>query len=552
MSSSESSPSGSKSSIKSFKDLSRKQLDTLKKRTSKFHSKILKKISQMGDISDSQKVEIANKYKKKYNISDAEFNLFIKHAIHDQTLAAHYNVPNTEMAKVLGFSHINTAGDKLSVKPDEISVVNDIIRVHAETKVLHSQIVLQTLTYADCELSALIGASKFPSTPPNTFSYVHPVIAALFLPKVKLLEEHMLLSNIGYIIKCKQQGTQILTKPDFELYWDMITDPATHVCNTTPIKDLYHRYILQTKLWDNVLMLRQGRIYSEKLGDFMAAIENCSNGIFDAPDLTYVKDEGTILRRLLGAFSIRPTVVSTSRLFNNFVSASANYGMVDPFTAQGITQITTIPMVTLRLPYRNVTGNPILLDDALTQPQWFVEHKMIVPKTQTILHSRDVIFFYVGRRFQHINLSRMNSPYNFTKLPMTIAGVEQINDTPVDVQPVMDIMNESYQLRSVVTVDRSARNDKLIVGNSACIVSYVHGAVFDHNYYLYSPLSANQVFPDPATGMNTRNPAITQISYSGGLDEDDISSFQYRSRHCGTIYMYQKIGGNSDIRLPVV
>ena len=32
---------------------------------------------------------------------------------------------------------------------------------------------------------------------------------------------------------------------------------------------------------------------------------------FDAADLAYVKDEGTILRKLFAAFSLRPTIVQT-------------------------------------------------------------------------------------------------------------------------------------------------------------------------------------------------------------------------------------------------
>src|SRR5690606_38023480 len=117
------------------------------------------------------------------------------------------------------------------------------------------------------------------------------------------------------------------------------------------IKDIRNRFILQTKIWDNVLNLRMGRYYNEQLPAFKEAIEACRSNIYDAPDLTYVHDEGAILRRILGAFAVRPTLVATSKLYNVIgAHGLANLNNIATGLGGQFTDVTTIPMITLRLP----------------------------------------------------------------------------------------------------------------------------------------------------------------------------------------------------------
>ncbi len=434
-------------------------------------------------LTETELIRKAKKYQKKVDLSDDEFEMFVALVKHDRTLESQmFALPATKMAQTLGFSQtlLHTA-DALNVPVEEESVVQDILRMYGETKSLHSQVVLQSLTYKECAPEALNG--KVCRDKHNFYSFVHPVVAALFLPKVKLLEEHMLIANFGYIIHCKKHGLPIMTLPDFELYWDLIRDPNDHVCDSeSAIKDLRNRFYLQTKLWDSVLNLRQGKYYQDNLNDFLAAIDQCRSNIYDAPDLTYVKDEGAILRRILGAFSLRPTLVVTRRLWG-MLGTTAPFLPTGYYGAQGIVSPPiTVPMVTLRLPLKSgVAGTVprVNIEDALSQPQWFVENNMIIPKVQDIIHSRDVLFFYVGRRYKHISISRLSTPYNFTSLPMTVAGWERLNDINVGYQPVMNILDDKYSLKSVVTIDStevtvSAPDCKdtkknLIVGSNAIV-----------------------------------------------------------------------------------
>lgn len=521
------------------------KLRAIQKKVLKFKNSIYQKYTSL-NLSPQDLIQKGRKYARKYKLTDDEFQMFVNMLKADKTSStAIQGLPTSPLAKTLGYSHVTATSDRLRVSDNELDVVNEIIRLHAETKDLHSQVILQTLTYRDCAPEALSGSfdKAFVASRQNVYSFIHPVLAALFIPKVRLLDEHMLLSNIGYIVKCKQEGREIMTKPDFELYWEMITDPTAHVCDTSsPIKDLYNRYVLQTRVWDCVLNLRQGKYYDRNYSNFMLAVENCDSSFFDAPDLTYVKDEGTVLRRLLGAFAIRPTIVSTSRLYNIVSGHNLSYQQ-NPLSAAGITHMTTVPMITVRLPY-NVAGvqTTVDLESSLSQPQWYVEDKMIVPKTQNILHSRNVLFFYVGRRFQSINLTRTRAPYNFTALPMTVTGWERLNTTPVQFKEHMNILNDNYHLRSVVTLDTADNNNNLIIGCSACIIGCGHApgiTNMQRPYLLYDPLEATRVFSH--NGQHDRNNPITEIPADATAGAPNVGvSFYERATHRGTVFMYVK------------
>jgi hypothetical protein len=422
-------------------------------------------------LTSTDLIRKAKKYQKKLGLSDDEFDMFVNLIVSDASIESDlFKLPATKMSRTLGYSQaLLVTGDTLNVGVDEENVVQDILRMYGETKSLHSQVVLQSLGYSDLDDQARHG--RMCKSKDNIYSYVHPVIAAFFFPKIRIIDRHLLIANLGYIVHCKKHGKPIMTQPDVELYYNLIRDPNEHVCDTeSAIVDLKNRYYLQTKLWDSVLNLRQGKYYHDNLTDFLTAIDQCKSSIYDAPDLTYVKDEGAILRRVLAAFSLRPTLVATTRLWG-IMSKNPYNLQVDALTRGGITRLTNVPMATLRLPVTigGMTEEPLNLKDALSQPQWFVENNMIVPKKQEIIHSSDILVFYVGRRFKTINITRLNNPYNFQSLPMTVAGWETMNEHPVAYDDVMRLRNEVFLLRSVVcvkqtSVDQDSQNVKMITG----------------------------------------------------------------------------------------
>lgn len=416
----------------------------------------------------------ALKYKKKYSLSDAEFSEFRR--IYEQTLlvghetkpqTVNVTVPFTNLSRTLGQGVVDV-DDGMKIKDQDYDDVQQVIRLYNETKTTHAQVVLQSMTYQDLDQIALSGDFKRAANNPHC--HVHPVIAALFLPKIKLLEEHLLHANISYIVKQRYTKQPILTSTDYDLFYDLISDPTDIVCsNQSAVKDLHTRSVLQHHLWNSVLFLRNGKYYDCNNNNFNIAVDNCRRTVADNPDLIYEGDEGTVMQRVLGAFSVRPTIVSTTPLY----SLHNNTPMGAQHT---IPKVSSLAFLTLKVPSRNVT-NPqnVSLESALNQSQWYVEDGVVVPRNQSVIYSRDVIVFYVPRRAATLNFGKLLKPRSFHRLPRTVAGFDRLNNMPINYQDSITVNDTSvFQLRSVVICEVGPKNidvqgAPIITGASACI-----------------------------------------------------------------------------------
>jgi len=433
------------------------------------------------------------------------------------------------------------------VATEELGILQEIIRIQGEMSVLHEQVKIQSLTYQDTAPQAITGI--YDRNKHNSFSFIHPVVAALFFPRIKYIDEHMLLASISNIVYSRYNGIPIRTQPEYELYWDLITDPNEIVCvsaEQSSLVDLRNRVKLQVELWKMVRELREGRYYSDEFRSFNLALDNCKNNLFDAPDMSNIRDEGTVIRRLFGAFSLRPTIVSISSLTSGIMTGNYNLGPM------ALSQVTTIPIVNLRLPFnfRN-RETTVYLNEALEQPDWFVENKMIVPKVKSIIYSRDIIVFYASRRFQTVNFGRINAPYNFTVLPPTHSALETINDVNVSYEPSITVGDDRFHLRSVVFVERSLTNRDLIIGSSAGIIvrrDFVMGRT-QASYFLYNPQAAIVQLED--NGVFERNPPIVEIPGTTPFNDTNApESFQRRASKRGTIFIYVKDGPQHTVLRP--
>lgn len=479
----------------------------------------------------------AMKYKKHYNLSDGEYAEFQR--IYEQELVGFQDkfnanlpvMPRTIIAKTLGHIQSKDASNMV-IEDKDYGALQDILKLNAIKKSTHAQVILQSYLYRDCAPEALKGRlnrEKF-----NPTNHIHPILAALFLPKIQILDDHMLFASISNIVKLRYEKLPMYTRPDYDLYHDLITDPNDVVCDIdSPIVDLSNRALLQADLWDSVLNLRNGRYYENNIENFITAVDRCRINMYDTPDLMYVRDEGAILRRLLSAFSFRPTIVSTFPIY----SLVAN----NPYSrTQLVSDVTAIPMITLRLPINLTRDNTaVRMEDALDQAHWFLENGVIIPKRQSIIYSRGVLIFYINRRYQGINVTRLMQSYNFNRLPMTIAGFERLNDKAVAFEETMPIMNDTYKLRSVVLVEKACTND-LIVGTSAVIIKYRDDEqITEDQYYMYDPLGAGKQFL--YNGALTENPPITVIPGRQSFSGTSNNSFVERAREKGTVFIYQKI-----------
>jgi hypothetical protein len=443
------------------------------KRVKKLAEKIRERLhAKHPNLSQKEYIEKVTQYKKKYDFDDSEMNLILKLLFLDDGSSPSqelYETNITEMSKALGFQPASWhMSGRLRVSKDELEYVNLIKQEAAVTRDLHHNVTIQSVIYDEC--ASTLYNHSYDSSKINMFSFVHPVIAALFIPKFEVLDQHMLLASIAQIVDLKHEGHELRTLPEYELYWDICTDPSETACvnKTKPFTDLLARVQVQKKLWESVLNLRQGKFYLNDLSSFILAIDQCRASVFDAADLAYVKDEGTILRKLFAAFSFRPTIVQTVPYYG----ITQTYSNISQL---GSIQITTLPMITFRIPMginRSIAGNKdLILDEALNQQQFYIHHRQITVKQQSILYSREILVFYVHRRFQTINYMRLTKPWEVAALPVTMSQFERLQTTGIDFKPTFHTSTQTFNIKSGVAVETRAdgHGGQIIVSCSALI-----------------------------------------------------------------------------------
>lgn len=509
------------------------------KRVRKLAIKIQQRLSsKYPTLTQKEYVEKISQYKKKYNFDDSEMQTIINLIFSNKNKITNPEVldtPYSNMSKALGFVPASfNLHNSLNVKPDEMESLQAILTLDAMSKELHNQVILQSLIYQDCSLCSITG--EFERSKINIFSFVHPVVVALFLPKINFIDEHMLIASISNIIHQKYRGEELKTQPEYELYYEIATDPADLACvsKPKPFKDLLYRCEVQVKLWSEVLYLRQGKYYSNDLSSFIQAIDNCRASVFDAADLAFVKDEGTILRKLFGAFSMRPTIVVTMPI----------YGIV-PITSHltpvSSGHITTLSMITVRIPMDiNNNAASIQLEDALVQKQLYIHHRQLTVKAQQILYSRELIIFYVHRRFKLLDISRLSRPYGITALPITMSSFDKLQTSKIEFKDVLELSQsgQKFNLKSIVCVETakttSKSNEEIIVSCSTIVFTCPElKNANESNAIKYQPL-------DDCKDVKVVKP-ITPISWNSIVEDgnvkNDVTAYQF-AREKGTLFIY--------------
>uniref|UniRef100_A0A6C0HVW6 Uncharacterized protein n=1 Tax=viral metagenome TaxID=1070528 RepID=A0A6C0HVW6_9ZZZZ len=441
----------------------------------------------------------ARAHAKKHHLSEAEFSEFQR--IYEQELAGTGSgevvIPMTSIMKVLG--NITNGSDAFfnSNEADSRNL-QEIIRLNEMSRPLHAQVLLQAIQYAVPDNATLAGMN-FDKNINNPADHVHPVVAALFLPKFKTIDEHFLYSNMSGIIKCRYNQQPLTTRPDYELFYNLVTDPNDVVCDIrTPVADLLHRCNLQNQLWNSVLHLRNGQIYNPSLREFTASVDVCRLNKYDNPDFVYGRHDGTILKRLFSAFSFRPTIVATIPVANLFA--------YNPYSQSVRPTVTSIPMINVRLSNfgavasaavatasgTTTTGRNLL--STLTQTNKFLEGNSIVDRHTQVMYSREVIIFYIDRRSHAYNIS--NTITNMARLPTSVAGFERINKEAINteiltggnasIEEKLTIGSSEYYLTSaiVAVTDKDIeKGSELVIGSEAII--------FTHTVPLATPATAS-------------------------------------------------------------
>lgn len=480
-------------------------------------------------------LEKAYVFKVKHGLTNEEFGEFQR--IYEQELVGLkapdvYSYANN-MVKLLGGPNTVGLGGKL--EGQDYKYVQEIVKMHSVNKVLHSQVFLQSITYTDCAFQSLTGT--YNSASHNPLDHVHPVVAALFIPKVKSLDENLLLANLAKIVATRYNNEPLSNIPDYKLYYDLINDPNDVVCDTrSSVVDVMNRCNVQAQLWNSVLNLRNGQYYGAGFREFIAGVDMCKLNKYDNPDLVYGRYDGTVFKRLLSVFSFRPTLIACTPVYANNFSTNPYQQNIRPV-------VTSVPMINLRLASSmNGATNTIRLKDALAQHQLMIENGQMMWKHVSLIYSSDVLFFYVDRRTNTINLNDLR-PYNVSKQPSAISGFERINTDAVAIDQVLEVRDTKYRLRSVVLseVNDQTTEGKIVVGSSALIVSCPNNASsITQNYYYYNPVGVVKGYKNDK-GEVERDKPVTRVPYSSTPNWDDEYTFCKMAETRGVIFMYQAI-----------
>ncbi len=478
-------------------------------------------------------LEKARLFKVKHGLSEDEFAEFQR--IYEQELVGLKSpeviLPATNMMKVLGSVSVDFQGFASKLDDTDYKHLQEILKLYASSRPLHAQVLLQSMQYSDCDFEALTGEYK-PELGHRPGDSIHPVIAAMFMPKIEQLEYHFLFSNIAGIVKSRYNNEKLNNRPDYELFHALTQDPNDVVCDSrSTMLDLLNRAQIQNQLWNSVLSLRNGQYYNAQFRDFVGMVDMCRLNKHDTPDLVYGRYDGTILKRLLSTFSFRPTIVATTPVYQ-VVNMNPYQQNVRPL-------VTAVPMINFRLPSSITDDSPRDLNEALEQHQFFLENGTLVPRHTSLIYSRGVLFFFVDRRANVIKFNDMQ-PFSISRMPLTVSGFERINDQIVNFETSFEIRGDVYQLRSVVLAElnRNMPEKNVVVGSSAIFMIHPNQQTVSTEFFKYDPISVADAYLDTAT-QTFKNRKPVSILHGMANVGPIGSSFIEMAQTRGIVFMYQ-------------
>ena len=514
------------------------------KKIVRFAKKMLQRYGSKNYNTD-ELIKKSRKHIGAHNISNQEFEIYVNYL--NNLIAGRATLTKKNaLADILGApstSRIVTGDMKFS--SSDRPVIDKIIELVDNNRTSYTNCVVQSVAYNS---SDNIIYTPYEPGRDNSACSVPPIIAALFIGKIEAIDSRFIKSNLANIIKERVKGHAPRYKADLEFFMDLINDPNDLTCNEkTLYKDIHRRCEVQHILRDLVWKFRNGQVYNCDYNSLFASIDRCrASELSSSPHLLYVRDEGTLLKKLLEIFSFRPIKMIKKPL-------GGMYSV--PATALALSSIKSQPLIEVRLPpvFGNTgatqTSGEIGLLSSIYQPQWTVAEggKNMVMQVHDIVYCNDVLIFYVNRRYNSVQYQQ--DVTGFCNMPVTVDGSEVLNPHPIKYEETMHVAGSEYRLRSVVICNTQEIDKKeVIVGNSTIFISWPHKdqsvTAGDKQYYWYDPANAvnirdsnNNIVPTSA-----RRP-ITEIH----AEESDTTrsavveaGFKELAQTRGTIYVYSK------------
>jgi hypothetical protein len=534
------------STIDKVKDVKKK----IEKVVRKFRSKVEQKY---GHLSEPELIRKGLSHAAKYGLSETEKQVFVHQVLKGNSQDAFTyegELRYSAMSRFLGLDAY--AGQILNVQPKDQAKLNELAVLYNSTKHLFTDIKNQLYSYRDCAPEALTGEYK--SDKHNVSSYIHPLVAMLYIPKVDAIEKRTLCTNIARMVL--QRAPMIANKvslmenvlpneleSEFELAYAIAHDPnsAGTFSDESPIANLTKRFKLQVELWKAVLNLRQGRYYATGYDDnegytgFERALAAYDWTHFDSPDNLNSYDEGNLLKKFLGVFSIRPSFTQISSYVQRVAMGYTN--------VSGLSRTTfvNLPVINIRLPTNitSATSSPVALRDALDQTDLFVENKALVPKNKSVIYSQDLLFFHADRKFRTVNFANVNMGFRNIALQSSFVGTTSLNQTQLLFNNTERIGKELFRIRGVLVLQTPPNGADIVTGCSASIVWPADNDTRIKDEYLsYNPSAAAIKFKNPAGDGYTNNGPISWMpEYQTAPNKPGFKDTAYAR---GTVFFFEK------------
>lgn len=495
--------------------------------------------------------EILNEFrekKKELNLTDEQFevaNTAFQKALLDEDYVergeAALGLPATNIGRALGPIVLNY-NTEMKVSEEDGKYLQELLRLHELERDFHAKIILQSMRYKDFDLSATLG--RFDDKKNDVAVHIPAVIAALFFPKFGLIDSHMVHASIAGIVKSRHEKAPFVSKSDFEVFYDLISDPGDALCDShSTVRDLLQRAKIQSALWRAVYALRTGLYYDESATNLVDMIETCK--LVDEPNyIVYGNDASTILRKLLNAFSLRPIIIGTNRSVNPLVDKLSTFP-----TPGEMPDISTLPFLNVQLgKLHDADETPINLADAVLQNKVFTDDNKVV--TQEVLYARELLIIHVNRKAQYPAHPQQHDnnnyyTYNFNMMPIGLDGFQRLNMRPVEVPTFITLNNgHRYRLVSVVLDEVNSAIgpqhpfNNIVIGSSAMFMKHAVPELDagTEQFFYYNPIGVTEVKTDES-GQPVRNEPFGMIN---GYDADNHDiSFYYEVSTRGTIFFYQ-------------
>jgi len=363
----------------------------------------------------------------------------------------------------------------------------------------------------------------------SSSDHVHPVLAALFIPKFEKLDKLILHANLSAIIKVRFNNAPFITRSDYELFWSLTNDPNDVICDSTsPMVDLLNRAQLQSSIWNAVLNLRSGNIFNSSFRQFLTTVDMCKRTQYDNPELLYGRSDITILKRILSSFSIRPILIATTPFFLG--------DSVNPYNQNIRPVITRISMYNFKLPFNYINNEEATfnLNSVFTQKQIFIENNKFVSKETHFISAEGIVIITVDRTAYNIYPKRDEDtmlPFKLSSLPLSVGGKYNMDTRPVSFEQTFTLggaeSKTNLVLRSVILTKYNSEF-KMVTGSATIVIS---DPLNKPLYHYYDPNKINHKLP---SGNLLENP-IREIDYTHDTEEN----FMTLASTLGTVFIYE-------------